>query len=1365
MSSGVDHAGRTTRHPRVGCHAPKLGDCRMRRRTLFTGAPRPTSSRRPRAGISLLTARTTAGLLPVALVAGLLGAWPAAAAEAEPVLESYDRMLVVDYWRSGGAGVKAAAEQALLGSDADIKKFLDGTAALQYDDNYVEASRIFNVGGPAVRTAAKQALKGTPETLTAFLKAGWRAPLNEDRQVEVSRIINLGGNGVKDAGKAALKGTPDDIAKFLNEGQYAARETDDEVAVSKLATSGGPNVKAAAKVALRGTPDDIREFLEIGQFTARNRDQEYATVAQLTEDAKQAGIQAEDATKSAEEASARAIAASALAKEAAQKAAYEAGQAKNDANRAAIKATQAADAARAAASAAQQAISSANAASRAARIAALAAAQTASAAAAAANAANDAYNAAIAAGSDATQASRAKDLAGIARNAAALVETSALAAEQAGKASYAAGLAAKASQNAGANANLAADAAEQANNYADAAGNSSAEARQAAADARRHANAANAAADKASSLAQRSANAAYASRDAARSAAKHARAAADAADAAAAHAGQAANAAAESKKHAEAAKVAAEAADTAVQRAKDVFDIARENEAADLATRTEAAIERARSRKAQTDTYISAAASQQLEGTNLDAAANALAAEASKPNADVKATATKGRALALKAMKLRGPWSQEAAAAALSGTDAQVLDYLRTGWKQAGRDEIRERVFQLSGQSPYLSVRTAAAGALTGSEQQIADFYTTGQYAAGTDDLAVEVSKFNNFGGPGVKDASKKALANGSGKALATFLAISQYSARTSDEQVIASKLVNEGGPEVKAAAKIALAGPADQLHDFVTVGQYMAAHKDKLADHHKNQVERLIAEASGIAAKANQNRWRAAEAAAKANQAKNDADAAVIEANKSAESAAKYASDAKKSATAAEASATAAKNSAAAARNAAAAADRDADAAEDSAAQAAFSAKYARDSAARANESATRARESATAAGKSAEEANTLASQAWNEVKVKREAEEATARRQAEEARKKQAEAEKKKKPKCIVPFNRDSLPPCMMAGADPDEIIFAKPDADLAKLVLKGAWELSGGADVQRCIEEPTWGGCTMAVIGVIPAGKAVKVLKWGSEGVQSLAEARKLQKLVGCAVAAANSFPAGTRVLMGNGSARPIEQVGVGDAVLATDPETGVTGPRRVDATIYTPDDRDFTEITLGATNGSGSVTATDHHPFWSERTKEWKDAADLDVGDTLRTSDGRSAEITAVRHWKTLQPAYNLTVKGLHTYYVLAAGTPVLVHNTTPPCGLPAEALEQAWPSWNTAQNLEHVIDAEKHGFQDIVAKAGGREAALRAIMDSLDGATDLPGIGKYIVKREIHGEMVTIRGAMVNGIPRLGTAFIEGKFPG
>jgi len=39
------------------------------------------------------------------------------------------------------------------------------------------------------------------------------------------------------------------------------------------------------------------------------------------------------------------------------------------------------------------------------------------------------------------------------------------------------------------------------------------------------------------------------------------------------------------------------------------------------------------------------------------------------------------------------------------------------------------------------------------------------------------------------------------------------------------------------------------------------------------------------------------------------------------------------------------------------------------------------------------------------------------------------------------------------------------------------------------------------------------------------------------------------------------------------------------------------------------------------------------------------------------------VVAVRKWTEHQQVYNLTVDGLHTYYVVAGSTPVLVHNCT------------------------------------------------------------------------------------------------------
>ncbi|GAA2577399.1 hypothetical protein [Streptomyces lienomycini] len=66
---------------------------------------------------------------------------------------------------------------------------------------------------------------------------------------------------------------------------------------------------------------------------------------------------------------------------------------------------------------------------------------------------------------------------------------------------------------------------------------------------------------------------------------------------------------------------------------------------------------------------------------------------------------------------------------------------------------------------------------------------------------------------------------------------------------------------------------------------------------------------------------------------------------------------------------------------------------------------------------------------------------------------------------------------------------------------------------------------------------------------------------------------------------------------------------------------------------------------------------------------------------------------------------------------------------------------------------------------LVAGSGGREQATRRIVDSLGDEADLPEAGRFEVSRVIDGEVVTIRGAVVKGIPRIGTAFIPEKFPG
>jgi RHS repeat-associated protein len=148
--------------------------------------------------------------------------------------------------------------------------------------------------------------------------------------------------------------------------------------------------------------------------------------------------------------------------------------------------------------------------------------------------------------------------------------------------------------------------------------------------------------------------------------------------------------------------------------------------------------------------------------------------------------------------------------------------------------------------------------------------------------------------------------------------------------------------------------------------------------------------------------------------------------------------------------------------------------------------------------------------------------------------------------------------------------------------------------------------------------------------------------------------------------NSFLPDTEVVMADGSAKPIEDVGLGDLVLATDPRTGDTEAKPVTHLIRGTGRKDLVRITVDVDGDRGertaSVTATDEHPFWVVGAKRWIDAEELTPGMRVRTSQGTPLEVTEVTaRTAERQRVHNLTVADLHTYYVLAGTSPVLVHN--------------------------------------------------------------------------------------------------------
>ncbi|MFB7651428.1 MULTISPECIES: polymorphic toxin-type HINT domain-containing protein [unclassified Streptomyces] len=179
----------------------------------------------------------------------------------------------------------------------------------------------------------------------------------------------------------------------------------------------------------------------------------------------------------------------------------------------------------------------------------------------------------------------------------------------------------------------------------------------------------------------------------------------------------------------------------------------------------------------------------------------------------------------------------------------------------------------------------------------------------------------------------------------------------------------------------------------------------------------------------------------------------------------------------------------------------------------------------------------------------------------------------------------------------------------------------------------------------------------------------------------------------------FLAGTDVLMADGTAKDIEDVQLGDDVLAKDPETGEEGAREVAHLIRTEDDKQFNELAIATGDGIEKLTATHEHPFWSPSEQRWIAAANLKPGLTLLTDDNRTVIVTGNQAFSDHAVTYNLTVDDLHTYYVLAGETPVLVHNSDrclSPIGAQVNKVINYWEK--TGKTPPGVVKGGRKGFQ-------------------------------------------------------------------
>ncbi|MBP0018799.1 MAG: pre-peptidase C-terminal domain-containing protein [Cyanobacteria bacterium SBLK] len=133
--------------------------------------------------------------------------------------------------------------------------------------------------------------------------------------------------------------------------------------------------------------------------------------------------------------------------------------------------------------------------------------------------------------------------------------------------------------------------------------------------------------------------------------------------------------------------------------------------------------------------------------------------------------------------------------------------------------------------------------------------------------------------------------------------------------------------------------------------------------------------------------------------------------------------------------------------------------------------------------------------------------------------------------------------------------------------------------------------------------------------------------------------------------SSFAAGTEVATAEGE-KAIDEIIVGDTVLAYDEDTGAVGEYPVSRTLTR-----IAPESVVLTVGDETITTTPKHEFYT--ANGWVEAEHLHEGNTLVRLGGKTETVTEVALHQDSTRVYNFEVETAHTYYV--SREELLVHN--------------------------------------------------------------------------------------------------------
>ena len=131
------------------------------------------------------------------------------------------------------------------------------------------------------------------------------------------------------------------------------------------------------------------------------------------------------------------------------------------------------------------------------------------------------------------------------------------------------------------------------------------------------------------------------------------------------------------------------------------------------------------------------------------------------------------------------------------------------------------------------------------------------------------------------------------------------------------------------------------------------------------------------------------------------------------------------------------------------------------------------------------------------------------------------------------------------------------------------------------------------------------------------------------------------------------------MDDGTAKAIDQIQVGDSVIAKKEGTNETAEAHAVLAISRNSAEEMVAVYVAKDGITNAIVATHDHAFWVKK-KGWLSAGSLKPGAILMDANGNDVVVAGKSVIPEQTPTYNLNVSSASTFFVVSGNISVLVH---------------------------------------------------------------------------------------------------------